>query len=316
MELPLSQKFTNTNSFNPSDVVIKKKNKTKPQLHPRNKHRGHYDFPLLLKSNCELSSFVMKHPFIEGEWTIDFSNPQAVKELNRALLFSQYNIRYWDFPKDQLCPPIPGRADYIHHLADLLKKMNIDLNKVRGIDIGVGANAIYSLLGVLEYQWSMLGVDVSIESVLSAKKIVCENKLDNFISIRQQTDKNAMFKNVIEADESFTFSICNPPFYSSKKEAEKTNLEKNRKLKISSARNFAGVSNELWFPGGELEFVKKMINESFDYKHQIKLFTVLISKKENLPYLIDECKKNKAKEIQIIEMGQGQKISRILAWTF
>ena len=28
------------------------------------------------------------------------------------------------FPNENLCPPIPGRADYIHHIADLLSINN------------------------------------------------------------------------------------------------------------------------------------------------------------------------------------------------
>jgi len=48
-----------------------------------------------------------------------------VKVLNTALLFKYYNIQSWNFPDDNLCPPISGRVDYIHHLADLLKTSNI-----------------------------------------------------------------------------------------------------------------------------------------------------------------------------------------------
>jgi len=48
-----------------------------------------------------------------------------VKVLNTALLFKYYNIQSWNFPDDNLCPPISGKVDYIHHLADLLKTSNI-----------------------------------------------------------------------------------------------------------------------------------------------------------------------------------------------
>ena len=44
--------------------------------------------------------------------------------LNRALLKADYGIDFWDIPPNYLCPPIPGRVDYIHHLADLLARSN------------------------------------------------------------------------------------------------------------------------------------------------------------------------------------------------
>lgn len=40
--------------------------------------------------------------------------------LNKALLAAHYDIEYWDIPDTYLCPPIPGRADYVHRAAELL----------------------------------------------------------------------------------------------------------------------------------------------------------------------------------------------------
>ena len=43
-----------------------------------------------------------------------------MKALNKALLAHFYAVKHWDIPDGFLCPPVPGRADYVHHLADLL----------------------------------------------------------------------------------------------------------------------------------------------------------------------------------------------------
>lgn len=294
----------------------REKQPLKPTLHPRNKHRGHYDFPKLIKANPKLSDYVIEHPFKTGDWTINFSDSLAVKELNRSLLFSHYQLTYWDFPADQLCPPVPGRADYIHHLFDLLKKWDADQAPLSGVDIGIGANGIYSLIATKEYGCTMLGTDVSEASLLSVQKIITENQLTKFISIRHQSDKGAIFKNVIHPTEVYTFSLCNPPFYRSKQEAELKNSQKNRNLKLKTTRNFSGVSHELWCEGGELEFIRKMIDESVNVKNQIKVFSVLVSDKDNLSQLKSQCEKNQVKKLAVIEMGQGQKRSRLLAWTF
>ena len=136
--------------------------KEKPQLHPRNKHRGRYDFEKLTESNPELAPYVKLNP--HNDLSIDFFNPDAVKMLNKALLKQYYDIANWDIPSHYLCPPIPGRADYIHHIADLLgscNKGNIPSgNKIKCLDIGVGANCIYPLIGNKEYGWSFIGCDI------------------------------------------------------------------------------------------------------------------------------------------------------------
>ena len=92
------------------------------ELHPKNKHNGQYDFTKLTENYPPLKKFVSLNPY--GSQTIDFFNPQAVKALNKALLISYYGIRYWDIPKNYLCPPIPGRADYIHYIAELIGTEN------------------------------------------------------------------------------------------------------------------------------------------------------------------------------------------------
>ena len=91
-------------------------------MHSRNKHVGRYDFEALTKSVPDLAAFVTLNPLKER--TIDFANPAAVKALNRGLLKTFYGVSHWDIPPGYLCPPVPGRADYIHYAADLLSSLN------------------------------------------------------------------------------------------------------------------------------------------------------------------------------------------------
>ena len=118
--------------------------KEKTRLHLRNKNRERYDLEGLIKTCPDLSQFVK--PNKHGEDSIDFANPDGVKMLNKALLHHYYEIENWDIPENYLCPPIPGRADYIHHMADLLKESNYGIiptgDKIICLDVGVGANCI------------------------------------------------------------------------------------------------------------------------------------------------------------------------------
>ena len=295
----------------------------KSQLHPRNKHRQRYDLKLLAKTSPELDKFILINKF--GDESVDFFNPKAVKALNKALLQHYYEIDFWDIPEGYLCPPIPGRADYLHYAADLLASSNFNKipkgDKIKCLDIGVGASCVYPLIGTNEYQWQFIGSDIDNIALESAKSIVEKNKIPaNEIDLRLQTNKYEAFKSILLPDEYVDLSICNPPFHSSAEEAAAATQRKINNLKKTKVktpvRNFGGVNDELWCIGGEFKFVKNMIHESFWFGSQCMWFTSLISAEDNLKGLQAELERVKAKDVRIIDMGQGNKISRILAWTF
>lgn len=299
----------------------------KTNLHPRNLDRFGYDFKQLIAKSPDLKSFVSVNEHkIE---TIDFSNPAAVKALNKALLLSHYDIQNWDIPKNYLCPPIPGRADYIHYIADLLASSNNGIipegETVQGLDIGVGANCIYPIIGNSAYGWSFVGTDTDLNAIENCSAIIEDNpKLIDAISLQQQTESRFIFKNIITQEDRFTFTICNPPFHASQDEATKSTIRKLNNLDSRHAEskvtkpilNFGGHNAELWCEGGELGFVTQMIYESAKYPMQCLWFTTLVSKKENLSSLYKTLNKVSAVEIKTIDMAQGQKTSRIVAWTF
>lgn len=295
----------------------------KPKLHPRNKHKERYDFNLLTTENPELVPFVIKN-FI-GDDSIDFANPEAVKTLNKALLHSYYNIDFWDIPEDYLCPPIPGRADYIHHIADLLQVSNYGNipteDKITCLDIGVGANCIYPILGHKEYGWRFIGSDIDPISVESAKNIVNNNPdLSDFIEIRKQEKATDLLFGAITKEEIIDVTFSNPPFHVSAEEAMKGTTRKVKNLtKDKDAKpvlNFGGKSNELWCVGGEDWFVNKLIRESTKFSKNVFWFTTLVSKQSNLKNAYKTLDKYKALEVKTIPMGQGNKTSRVIAWTF
>lgn len=292
-------------------------------LHPRNKHNGPYDFKALIETSPDLQPFVGPNKF--GNQSIDFADPQAVRALNKALLKHFYNIGYWELPKTNLCPPIPGRADYIHHIADLLAQDNKGSiprgNTVKILDIGIGANCIYPIIGHKEYGWEFVGTEVDPPAKATAENIIKHNiQLKDGISIRLQENKRNIFKGIIEPEERFDFTICNPPFHNSKEEATKGTQRKLKNLgKASDGKpvlNFSGQNNELWYEGGELAFITNMIFESVHFKTQVRWFSTLVSKKENLKSLYSILKKVKVSEVKTITMEQGNKTTRILVWRY
>jgi len=304
------------------------------ELHPNNLHKYGYDFPALIKSHQALQAYVIKNKYLSD--AIDFSDPAAVKILNCALLKHHYGLVEWDIPEGFLCPPIPGRVDYIHYVAELLKVSHSNQNtafnhsSVKLLDIGTGANGIYSLLACQVYGWHCTASDIDPLSLDNVANIVGNNPaLNNRLELRIQHEKNRIFEGIIQEGDYFDVSVCNPPFHASLEEALKSSQKKHDNLAMNrnesnintasqttSIANFGGQKAELWCKGGEKQFLRMMIKESKKFGHQCRWFTSLISKNDNVKPAIKFLRKLKAAYIKQIEMKQGNKITRILAWTF
>jgi 23S rRNA (adenine1618-N6)-methyltransferase len=301
--------------------------KTPSSLHARNPHQGRYDLHALVGVCPDLKAHLKLNP--KGEQTVDFSSEDAVRLLNQALLAHHYQVAYWNIPDGYLCPPIPGRADYIHYAADLLQGKK---NNAKVLDIGTGANCIYPIIGNRSYGWKFVGTDIDPVSVATAKLIVESNPvLNNKIKLVQQKNEQSIFTGIIGPNDLFDLTLCNPPFHASLTEAnagterKQNNLSKHKAKnnqqfstveKKTTGRNFGGQKSELWCDGGEIAFLKRMISESKDFSGQVMWFTSLVSKSDNIKPLKKLLSQVSVKQVKVINMSQGQKVSRLIAWSF
>lgn len=312
------------------------------QLHPRNPHQGRYDLNVLTAVCPELKSHLKLNP--KGEQTVNFANEDAVRLLNQALLAHHYQVQHWNIPQDYLCPPIPGRADYIHYAADLLMGKK---NNAKVLDIGTGANCIYPIIGCRSYGWKFVATEIDPVAVTAASLIVDSNSvLKNKIKVLQQKNKKSIFSGIIGPHDLFDLTLCNPPFHASLAEAnavterKQHNLNRHKvkyntqqavvessadnssdnssdnSLDKKQGRNFGGQKAELWCEGGEFAFLKRMITESQNFTQQVMWFTSLVSKSDNVKSLKKLLNQVGAKQVKVINMSQGQKVSRIIAWSF
>ena len=300
-----------------------KSTSVKSKLHIRNRNRERYDLQALREAEPLLEAFIKINKY--GDESVDFTNPSAVKILNKAILNHYYGIKNWDFPDENLCPPIPGRADYIHLIADLLAESNLGViprgNKIKGLDIGVGASCIYPILGITEYDWTFIGSDISKESIASSKNIVQSNSiLQDKIECRIQKNPKSFFKGIILPADKIDFSMCNPPFHGSAEEAEMGSRRKVQNLSgrraVKPTLNFAGVNNELIYEGGEFVFLRQMMVESREFAKNCFWFTTLVSKESNLKGVFKTLEKLEATQVRKIDLETGNKASRIVAWSF
>jgi 23S rRNA (adenine1618-N6)-methyltransferase len=307
----------------PLKPAAKTPNHTRGELHPRNLHRAPYDFPRLIGRCPELAHFLQPHPL--GGDTIDFADPAAVATLNRALLKLHYGVAHWEIPPGSLCPPVPSRADYLHHAAGLLAESNHGAPPrgpgIVALDIGTGANAIYPLIGSAVYGWRFVATDADAVSINWARGLIAANPpLAKTIDCRLQPATDAIFENIAGPDERFALSVCNPPFHASPEEAAAGTFRKLRNLggghPIKAVLNFGGQSHELWCPGGEVAFVRRMIRESAERPELCAWFTTLVSKHGNLPAIHRDLARARVADVRTLTMFAGQKQSRIVAWTF
>ena len=275
-------------------------------MHPNSIFQDGYDFLALAEEESALKPLLFKNDF--DKWTIDFSIKKNVRLFNQALMKKHFGIENWHIPDENLCPTLPGRADYLYYLKDIIGD-----GKRRILDIGTGASIVYPIVGNRLFSWSFVGSEISTKSISNAKNILEGNNISQQeIEIRQQTVKRNFFKNIVLENDHFDACICNPPFFESEEQARSWNWKKWKSEKSKSV----GTLSELVVKGGEKKFISDMIKESMHYKKQFRLFTTLVSKQSSIPFIEKACKSAQVTSLEFVEMKTGRKVSRIAVWRF
>lgn len=293
----------------------------KHRHHLRNRFKERYDLEDLVKYEPGLANYIVD---TKGGKSVDFSNSNAVRLLNRSLLKSAYGIKYWDLPEDSLSPPIPGRLDYVHAAADLLIGEETPIEDVTQdftvLDIGTGASLIYPILFHYEYGWKSVATDINPASLNSAQTIIDQNDFNPSIKLSRQKTGDNFFESIVEENMRFDLVVCNPPFFKNQEEAQAATRRKNRNIhgkKVDeTVRNFKGLDKELIYPGGEKKFLSGMIRESVRFKNQILWFSSLVSNKSLVSHVKSEMAMAKPDEWGVKDLSHGNKASRMVYWSF
>ncbi|MFY7971193.1 MAG: 23S rRNA (adenine(1618)-N(6))-methyltransferase RlmF [Flavobacteriales bacterium] len=290
-------------------------------MHPKNRFSQSYDMPHLVKVNPDLAPFIYTTP--KGNLSVPFTDAKAVKALNKALLMDAYGLENWVLPDDSLCPPVPGRADYLLYAADLLAAVNKGKVPTGGnitvCDLGTGASLIYPIIGVGEWKWKFIATDIGKQSFANAQAIVDSNlALKGRVDCRVQKNPMHHLRGILLPGELVELVITNPPFYNSEKQMEEMTGRKQKNLQLTpeEAASYGGTNQELWCYGGEIGYVIRMIEESVQFADQVMWFTSLVSRKDSLKPIVRQLKRENPAAYKIIDFGQGQKTARFVAWTF
>lgn len=113
--------------------------------------------------------------------------------------------------------------------------------------------------------------------------------------------------------------MTNPPFFSDTYNDSLENSSSNFKTFHTSKTNCPS-SIEAIYDGGEVNFIKKILEESFHTRASIDIYTVMIGKKKSfleLKYLLKEClERNQISSFNYTELCQGYTKRWAIAWTF
>lgn len=275
-------------------------------MHPNNKHIKGYKFKALAKEFPALEDFLFVNE--HGKDTLDFSDKDCVRLFNQALLKKYYGVAHWDIPAGNLCPTVPGRADYLHYVQDI-----IGVGEKRILDIGTGASVIYPLLGQAAFAWSFVGTDIDKQALAHAQQLLHSNTISlEQIELKAQENEQYIFQGIIKPTDLFDACICNPPFFESEKQALSWNI---KKWKGNQGKQ-VGTVNELIFEGGEQAFITQMITESVGFQKQIKLFSCLVSRKSTMSFIEATCSKLGINQLRFVAMKTGRKHTRLAVWSF
>ncbi len=252
---------------------------------------------------------------VNGSVSLNFADPEASRCLAKAILSVEYGLVV-DLPKGHLIPAIPNRLNYLLWIEDLLAYAEEHVHGIKGIDIGTGPSCIYPLLGTsLHKDWSFVATDIDSNSISVARQNVSHNNLSDRITLVHNTDPSSILKPIFDqTDDTSVFAFCmtNPPFYDGQED-----LDKCRALKGNAAPDSPEyTASEYFFQGGELAFIKIMVEESQIYKYRCIWYTSTVAKKSNLKLLQKHIKAQPdVKTIHWTRFIQGNISRWMIAWS-
>lgn len=292
------------------------------------------DFAQLAADDAQLTPFVRLLP--SGSAKVDFRDAEASKAVTTALLRRDCGVR-WALPPGQLIPPVPGRANYIAWIADLLALSRPE-GAVVGLDIGCGASLIYPLLGAAQHGWRFVAADITDAAIDGAHANVALNphlkqlievrdvrkSLPTFAQLPPSTQSlqevltsarpdilgsrsfpNGILGPALQPGESFAFCMCNPPFFESLDQAG-----------LNPHTAHGGTAEEMVCPGGEAAFVGAMVADSLELRHRVHWFTSMVGRKASLKALRTALYRHCPTALRTTEFAQGRTSRWGLAWSF
>ncbi|BFZ18937.1 hypothetical protein BsWGS_21976 [Bradybaena similaris] len=280
-------------------------------MHPRNRYKN---------SKPSFLHLALKYPDFRAHTTqdasgkvfLDFKNADALRALTICLLKEDFGLSV-ELPADRLVPTLPLRLNYIHWLEDIVGTGE----NIWGIDVGTGASCVYPLLAAKMNKWHFLATEADPENAFYAKKNITVNELQDFVHVKQVSTEDILIAPLqsFTGSTRFDFCMCNPPFFADHMEAQA--VTSTRSVDRPEASTLSTASpQECIAQGGEVGFVKQMIDESAVLRDKIRVFTSMVGKKSSLVPLKAELLHQKVAKFSTTEFCQGKTMRWGIAWTY
>ncbi|KAI9037421.1 DUF890 domain protein [Aspergillus affinis] len=253
----------------------------------RNIYKDDVDFTTLALQSPDFAKFVK----LNGQ--LDFSDPEAVRQLTKSLLKRDFNLKV-DIPENRLCPPVPNRLNYILWIQDLLDTTGDEYRDDYDPDRNV--------------------VDIDNDNIHSSKETVKNNGLESRIRIVKTDPADGLIPlhDRLGVDR-LDFTMCNPPFYASRDELI-SSAEAKERPPFSAC---TGAEIEMVTGGGEVAFVSRMIEESLELRESVVWYTSMLGKLSSVSVLVEKLIELKNHNYAVTEFVQGNKTKRwAIAWSW
>ncbi|KAL5992528.1 hypothetical protein ACLOJK_013447 [Asimina triloba] len=252
---------------------------------------------------------------------------------------------------------LASSLNYIHWIEDLLSsdvvaKMDGYGGRVRGFDIGTGANCIYPLLGASVLGWSFVGSDVTEVAIEWAQKNVESNPhVAELIEIRkaggilqrQNERVDPLVSRVAESslEEDLNKDRCPeekmdaisdkkgsynelPILFGVVRDDERFDFcmcnppffESIEEAGQNPKTSCGGTYEEMVCPGGEQAFISLIIDDSVMLKQSFRWFTSMVGRKASLKLLVSKLHEIGVTIVKTTEFVQGYTSRWGLAWSF
>jgi 23S rRNA A1618 N6-methylase RlmF len=273
-------------------------------MHPLNKYKDQINYENLIKEYPSLLHYLKK--INDQTYILDETIPNGIKELTKAMLIVDFNIKsYIGVPDGYLIPSVTRSLNYIHFTQDLLSELssNNNNNNINCLDIGCGASCVLSLLGlVLNPNWQFVSLDIDDLAIEYSK--LNTKQFETRIQINK-SDFLSYFKLNPNVNNKFDLLLCNPPFF-------KTPFDSNE----FHSEFYGTVKERCYEPNGEVGFVLELIKQiEHDKLIQVNWFTTMLGLKQSINPIIEYLNQIPVETIRIYRLEQGQTFRWVLAYS-
>ena len=159
----------------------------------------------------------------------------------------------------------------------------------------------------------MAGTDIDQHSLDYARKNVEANGLSKRVKLALSTTDGPLIPIDKLGDDELDFVMTNPPFYSSKADMQASYVNKE----APPSATCTGSENEMIYPGGDVGFVSRILDESLKLRDRVQWYTAMLGKLSSLQQIVAMLKEHNITNFAVTCLQAGHRTKRwAIGWSF